>query len=117
MASTWKIFTLLLYKDLIVRKRHWRTTIFLQILLPIALFSLLQAMRDYSVQPPEKVNESTYYPIQTQDSLMEYLDNDIHFVYYLPENKYTNNIMKSVRDCLKLMPKSKHSLKLLPISS
>lgn len=110
MACGCKIFALLLYKNLIVRKRHWRMTILLQTLVPIALFSLLQAVRDYSVQPPVVMNESTYHPIQTQDKLMN-IDNDINVIYYLPKNEYTDKIMESTRKCLGLVPDSKHCLK------
>ncbi|TGZ53371.1 phospholipid-transporting ATPase ABCA3 [Temnothorax longispinosus] len=106
MASGWKIFGLLMYKNLIVRKRHWRSAIFLQALVPIVLFALLQALRDFSVQPPVVVNQSTYYPINTQDELMRKLDNDLHKVYYVPKNPYTEKIMESVRYCLVLLPKS-----------
>ncbi|XP_011644080.1 retinal-specific ATP-binding cassette transporter-like [Pogonomyrmex barbatus] len=103
MASGWKVFGLLLYKDLIVRKRHWRMTLLLQTLIPIGLFALLQAVRDYSVQPPAVVNESTYYPIYTQDELMWKLDNGLVKIYYLPKNTYTEKIMDSARKCLTLL--------------
>lgn len=106
MASGLKIFMLLLYKDLIVRKRHWRMIILLQTLVPIALFSLLQAVRDYSVQSPVKITENTYYPIQKKDDLM-HLDNALTKLYYLPTNKYTSRIMESTRYCLGLLPDSK----------
>lgn len=113
MASEWKIFGLLLYKDLIVRMRHWRMTLFLQALVPIGLFVLLQAVRDFNAQPPTIINENTFYPIQTQDDLMEKLDNDLNNVYYLPKNAYTAKIMESARKCLGLVSESKHCLQKL----
>ncbi|XP_011050473.1 PREDICTED: ATP-binding cassette sub-family A member 1-like isoform X1 [Acromyrmex echinatior] len=106
MASGWKIFGLLMYKNMIVRKRHWRMMIFLQTLVPIAVFALLQAVRDFSVQPPVVVNVSTYYPLYTQDELMEKIDNALHKVYYVPKNAYTDKIMESVRYCLHLLPEN-----------
>ncbi|KAM0731026.1 Phospholipid-transporting ATPase ABCA3 [Formica fusca] len=106
MASGWKIFGLLLYKDLIVRKRHWRTILFLQAFLPIGLFALLQAVRDFSAQTPIKINESTFYSIQTQNDLMEKLDNDLNNIYYLPRSTYTDKIMESARNCLGLVSES-----------
>lgn len=108
MANGWKIFCLLLYKNLLVRKRHWRMTIFLQALVPIGLFALLQAVRDFSVQSPVVMNESTYYPIYTQEDLIKKIDNDLNKVYYVPKNTYTINIMESVRYCLMLLPESKY---------
>lgn len=83
-------------------------TIFLQALVPIGLFALLQAVRDFSVQSPVVVNESTYYPIETQEDLIRKIDNDLNKVYYVPNNTYTKKIMESVRYCLVLLPESKY---------
>jgi len=110
MASGWKIFVLLLYKNLIVRKRHWCLTIFLQTLVPIGLFMLLQAVRDFSVQSPVMVNVNTYYPAKTQDDLISNFNNGINKVYYLPKNAYTEKIMESVRHCLYLHPECKYKM-------
>lgn len=110
MASGWKIFGLLLLKDFIVRKRHWRMTILLQALVPIGLFALLQAVRDFSVESPVVVNTTTYYPVYTQDELMMKIDNDINKVYFLPENPHTEKIMESVRYCLHLLPDSEYGM-------
>lgn len=111
MASGLKIFGLLLYKNLIVRKRHWRMTILLQALVPIGLFALLQAARDFSVQSPVVINESTYYPMVTQDDLMGKIKHGLSQVYYVPKNEYTEKIMEPVRRCLKILPASKYCLK------
>ncbi|XP_011141339.1 ATP-binding cassette sub-family A member 1 [Harpegnathos saltator] len=106
MASGLKVMALLLYKDLIVRKRHWRMIFFLQTLVPIALFSLLQAVRDFSVQSPVRVTENTYYPVQTKDDLLMNIDNALTKLYYLPQNDYTDRVMESARHCLKLLPEN-----------
>lgn len=110
MASEWKIFSLLLYKDLIVRKRHWGMTLFLQTLIPVGLFVLLQAVRDFNAEPPTIINGSTFYPIQTQDDLMENINDELNNVYYLPKNAYTVKIMESARQCLRLVSESKYCL-------
>ena len=52
----------------------------LQALVPIGLFALLQAVRDFSAQSPIVINETTFYPIQSQDDLMEKLDNGLNNV-------------------------------------
>lgn len=101
MAAGIKTFGLLLYKNLIVRKRHWKTTIFLQCLIPIALFVLIQAVRDFSVQPPRVINESTYYPIESKEKLTE-VNREFTLLYYVPRNPYTESILEDVRLCLKL---------------
>lgn len=101
MTKELRTFGLLLYKNLIVRKKHWKTTIFLQCLIPISLFILIQAIRDFSVQPPLVFNESTYYPIQTKQKLT-LLNREFTQLYYVPQNSYTENILEDVRMCLKL---------------
>lgn len=101
------VLSLLLYKDLIVRLRHWKTAIFLQCLVPIALFVLIQAVRDFSVQPPRIINESTYYPIETKKELIE-INTEFTFLYYVPQNEITQNIMENVRICLQLPSESKY---------
>jgi len=113
MANVCKIFGLLLYKDLIVRKRHWRLTIFLQALVPIGLFALLQAMRDFSVQPPTVYNESLHYDIETKEDLKNKISNAIHHVYYVPKNTYIDEIMENARYCLYLLPQSNHLIQML----
>ena len=105
MKSDIRTFGLLLYKNLIIRKRHWKTTIFLQCLIPIALFMLIQAVRDFSVQPPHVVNESTYYPIETKEELTV-INRDYTLLYYVPQNLYTETILEDVRMCLKLSHES-----------
>lgn len=101
MMKELRTFGLLLYKNLIVRKKHWKTTIFLQCLIPISLFILIQAIRDFSVQPPLVFNESTYYPIQTKKELT-LLNREFTQLYYVPQNSYTENILEDIRMCLKL---------------
>jgi hypothetical protein len=114
MTNTCKIFGLLLYKNLIVRKRYWRLTIFLQILVPVGLFALLQAVRDFSVQPPTVYNESLHYDMQTKEDLIKNkVNNAIHHVYYVPKNVYTDEIMENARYCLYLLPQSNCLIQIL----
>ncbi|XP_076395704.1 phospholipid-transporting ATPase ABCA3 isoform X2 [Megachile rotundata] len=98
MANNIRLFALLLYKNLIVRCRHWKTTLFVQCLIPIALFVLIQATRDFSVQPPRKINESTHYHPDELTSI----NIDMTFLYYVPRNSYTQNLMNDIRLCLRL---------------
>ncbi|CAK9811271.1 Phospholipid-transporting ATPase ABCA3 [Anthophora quadrimaculata] len=101
MANGIRTFGLLFYKNLLIRKRHWKMTIFLQCLVPIALFILIQAMRDFSVNPPHVINESTYYPIETKEELVM-INREFIVLFYVPQNSYTENIITDVRKCLKL---------------
>lgn len=107
MANNMRTFALLLYKNLLIRCRHWKTTIFIQCLIPIALFVLIQAVRDFSVQPPRVINESTYYPIYTKDELT-LINRDLTILYYVPQNSYTKNIVHDTRMCLGLPQESNY---------
>lgn len=87
-------------------------TILLQTLIPIGLVVLLQAARDFSVQSPVKINETTYYPMKTQDELIKKINSELNKVYYVPKDtEITQKIMEPVRRCLDLMPESKYCLK------
>lgn len=101
MGNDIRNFGLLLYKNLIVRKRHWKTTIFLQCSVPIALFVLIQAARDFSVQPPRVINGSTYYPMENKEQLTV-INRDYTFLYYVPHNTYTESVLQDVRICMTL---------------
>ncbi|CAL7939780.1 unnamed protein product [Xylocopa violacea] len=101
MMDKIRIFCLLLYKNLMVRGRHWKMTIFVQCLMPIALFTLIQAVRDYSVKPPRVINESSYYPIETKEELTV-INREFLLLYYVPQNSYTESIIEDVRMCLNL---------------
>ncbi|XP_050474315.1 phospholipid-transporting ATPase ABCA1-like [Bombus huntii] len=101
MGNNIRNFGLLLHKNLIVRKRHWKTTIFLQCSVPIALFVLIQAVRDFSVQPSRVINGSTYYPIENKEQLTV-INRDYTFLYYVPHNTYTKSILEDIRICMTL---------------
>ncbi|XP_076762980.1 ATP-binding cassette sub-family A member 17 [Xylocopa sonorina] len=100
MMDKVRTFGLLLYKNLMVRKRHWIMTIFVQCLIPIALFTLIQAVRDYSVESPIWNNE-TYYPIETKEKLTA-INREFTLLHYAPQNAYTESIIEDVRMCLNL---------------
>ncbi|XP_017755068.1 PREDICTED: ATP-binding cassette sub-family A member 1-like [Eufriesea mexicana] len=101
MAIKLRTLSLLLYKNLIIRRRHWKTTIFLQCLIPIILFILIQFVRDFSVQPSRVINENTYYPIEMKEELIV-INRDLNFLYYEPQNSFTKSIFEKIRMCLKL---------------
>ncbi|XP_053973007.1 retinal-specific phospholipid-transporting ATPase ABCA4-like isoform X1 [Hylaeus volcanicus] len=101
MRNGIRIFRLLLQKNLIVRIRHWKIAIFLQCLVPIALFVLIQAVRDFSVQPPRVIHENTYYPIVTKNEFSP-VNRIFTYLYYVPQNDYTTNIMEDIRMCFKM---------------
>lgn len=109
MEEKWRIFGLLLWKNYVIRKRHWKVALFLQILLPMCIFLLLQKIR--SAPWVRKENENvTYYPIETmtKEDLLEFEE---VLLYYAPENNFTRKLMKQATECLSIHPASTYNAK------
>ncbi|KAK2576776.1 hypothetical protein KPH14_005420 [Odynerus spinipes] len=100
MKEWYRVLGLLLYKNFIVRIRHWKITLFLQVLLPIALFALTQAARDFNAAPPTVVETDSYYPLKDEEELLH--DIGRHTIYFVPNNTYTTEIMRSAMPCMKI---------------
>lgn len=102
MASKWRVFALLMWKNLIVRKRHWKAGLFVQICLPFALFALTQLTRDLSATAPKRVENITHYNVITEEEAQETIDMTANLVYYLPKNEFVDDLMYETGVCLGL---------------
>lgn len=100
MKKKWQVFSLLMYKNLLIRKRHWKAAIFVQILIPIGLFLFAQALRDAVAQQPQPVTNDTIPEKQSMDIKLQ-ISKQIQ-LYYVPKDIYTQEIMNNVRTCLGL---------------
>ncbi|XP_011496889.1 PREDICTED: ATP-binding cassette sub-family A member 1-like [Ceratosolen solmsi marchali] len=100
MKEKLRIFRLLLYKNFLIRKRHWKMGLFVEILIPFLLFILIQACRDFSANLPEKYENNTYYDIKTKAELITKV-NYMNIIYFVPENRFTRTLMEKTRGCLK----------------
>lgn len=107
MASKWRVFALLMWKNLIVRKRHWKAGLFVQICLPFALFALTQLTRDLSATAPKRVENITHYNVITEEEAQETIDMTANLVYYLPKNEFVDDLMYETGVCLGLPSDSK----------
>ena len=101
MANKWRIFALLMWKNSIVRKRHWKIGLLVQICLPVVLFVLTQLTRDLSATTPVRIETDTHYPIQTKQDLLQYVNYEVR-LYFLPKNNFTEDIMERTRQCLSI---------------
>lgn len=60
VVSKFWVFQLLLYKNFLVRKKQWKLILFVEFLVPLLLFMLIQSGRDLSSEPPKKIDYDTY---------------------------------------------------------
>ncbi|XP_008203603.1 phospholipid-transporting ATPase ABCA1 isoform X2 [Nasonia vitripennis] len=100
MMEKLRMFRLLLYKNYLVRKRHWKMGLLVEILIPLLLFVLIQACRDFSAAEPQVHENNTYYEIQTKENLISKITYRTT-IYFAPENKFTRILMEKTRGCLK----------------
>ncbi|XP_058807246.1 phospholipid-transporting ATPase ABCA1-like isoform X2 [Phymastichus coffea] len=100
MMEKLRIFRLLLYKNYLVRKRHWKMSLFIEILIPLLLFLLIQSCRDFSAQQPKMFENNTYYEVKTKAELLNKI-NYMTNIYFVPENRFTRTLMEITRSCLK----------------
>jgi ATP-binding cassette subfamily A (ABC1) protein 3 len=112
MKEKLRIFRLLLYKNFLIRKRHWKMGLFVEILIPLSLFILIQACRDFSASQPEKCENNTYHDIKTKADLITKV-NYMNIIYFVPENRFTRTLMEKTRGCLKFPNDSKSTLSII----
>lgn len=98
MSEWFRKFGLLLYKDFLVRKRHWKSTLILQIILPFLLFMMCLLIRDLGSQAPKNIDNDTYYPRYPLNKDFGYPS--IDRLFYAPNNTETKELMIKVGDCL-----------------
>ncbi|XP_033219462.1 retinal-specific phospholipid-transporting ATPase ABCA4-like isoform X2 [Belonocnema kinseyi] len=105
MANKLRVFSLLMWKNYTVRKRHWKVSLLVEICIPLLLFILTQVIRDFAVENSSYVKietNDTYYPIQTKDEVLSFMNDIKTFVYFVPKNNFTKDIMQTTRRCLSL---------------
>ncbi|XP_014231053.1 ATP-binding cassette sub-family A member 3-like isoform X1 [Trichogramma pretiosum] len=100
MKEKFRMFRLLLYKNYLVRKRHWKMGLFVEILIPVLLFMLIQACRDFSAQQPQEFVNNTYYETESKEELIQSANYQT-MIYFVPENRFTRTLIEKTRKCLK----------------
>jgi len=86
-------FSLVVWKNLLLRKRHWIVTSF-EIVIPVVLF-ILAAVIQSQLGPLDAIGVSTeYFPITNECTIGQYiLDYCDGPVLYAPDNDFTTGIM------------------------
>ena len=95
-----RIFGLLLYKNFLVRKRHWKMALFVEILIPLLLFVSIWGARNLVARPPTELGKHAYL---AQDQELHLPEGRKH-LFVVPNNDFIKNIMKDVRECFKMNP-------------
>ncbi|CAG7731028.1 unnamed protein product [Allacma fusca] len=93
---------LLLWKNWILRKRHWVVTT-LQVLLPVILVMGFSYLNYSLTSGNEGVKEKGQMHIASKMGLIEYAVGELNYtrVAYVPSNDFTDKVIKSVDDSIK----------------
>jgi len=89
-------FGLVVWKNLLLRKRHWIVTSF-EIVIPVVLF-ILAAVTQSQLQTSAVVHVSANYrPIQKESGVTSYISSVCdNTVLYAPNNDFTRSIMNAM---------------------
>ena len=102
--ETFRVLGLLINKNFIVRKRNWKSTLFLEFLIPIGIIALWWASiyESRKNDPPSKHEFPTYYALESENNSylqkINYLMHNNYSVYYTPDNIFTKEIISGLID-------------------
>ena len=98
-----KKFCLVLWKNFVIRKRHWILTL-LEIVIPVLLFIVVVLIRSDIGPSDDKFHPVEYFEIWTEDRVVEQSKttlSDSSLLLYAPQNNFTTKIMSVVSSQLK----------------
>lgn len=97
IAEKMRTCKLLLYKNFLVRKRHWKMGLFVEFAIPLLLLGSIWEVRNLASHPSVERNESIIYPIQEKSDFFPERGTKI---YVVPDNPFVTSYMEEVRHCL-----------------
>ncbi|XP_046753811.1 phospholipid-transporting ATPase ABCA7-like [Diprion similis] len=103
LSTRVKHLGLLLYKNILVRKRHLINTI-VEILLPACIVLIILAVRSHLDVEPIHVRNNTYYEMRTSTDVVRDNSRALFRLYYKPQTVVTKNLMKNVAQCMGILP-------------
>lgn len=117
LADQRRILKLLLWKNFVIRKRHWLVSLLFQIIIPLLIFGCTQIPRDETSRA-SRFNEINSIPSNNdQDMRDEYFPkltiNEVQYrfkpkhLYFAPQNYFTEDLMKRTASCLSFPNKGK----------
>lgn len=94
-----KKFCLVLWKNFVIRKRHWILTL-LEIVIPVLLFIVVVLIRSEIGPSDDKFHPVEYFEIWTEDKVIDQSVTTLSLLY-APQNNFTTKIMSVVSSRLK----------------
>jgi hypothetical protein len=88
-------FGLVMWKNLLLRKRHWIVTSF-EIVIPVGLFILAAVIRSLIGSSDVNLTPAQYFPVEDEESLRLYFRFYDSPLLYAPNNSFTRYIMDNV---------------------
>jgi len=98
-----KKFCLVLWKNFVIRKRHWILTL-LEIVIPVLLFIVVVLIRSDIGPSDDTFHPVKYFEIWTEDKVIDQgmtTLSDSPLLLYAPQNNFTTKIMSIVSSQLK----------------
>lgn len=103
-----KKFQLLMYKNFVIRKKQWKKTLFVEILLMLFFVFLGKSARDLMSSATQKT--VVVYPVKSKSQLIENFTAVIEHLYFAPANSFTKSLMQKAGDCLQLSKESLYNM-------
>jgi ATP-binding cassette subfamily A (ABC1) protein 3 len=93
---------LVLWKNLVIRKRHWILTL-IEIVIPVLLFIVVGAIRSEIGPSSDELHPVKYYDIWTEDRIItqSMISLSDSLLLYAPKNNFTKKMITSVSSHLK----------------
>ena len=110
MTTFFRKLSLVLWKNLIIRKRHWLLTIF-EIVIPTLLFIMLAAVRSDMTASTDDFHPESYSPVWSESQLIE--SKHIPTLLFAPAHNFTTRLVKEVAKELRLKGKCNFISKLM----
>lgn len=96
-TSVFNKLKVVIWKNIIIRKRHWLLSI-LEIAIPVVLFVLISYARSKIEGIGKRyINETTYNPAYSSSTFYNDRSKGDGFIYYTPENQFTNSLIYEVQ--------------------
>jgi hypothetical protein len=87
-------FGLVMWKNVLLRKRHWIVTSF-EIVIPVALFILAAVIQSQLTSEVNHVS-ANYFKIDNEDKVKSFIGLCNKPVLYAPNNSFTSRIMANI---------------------
>nr|CAD7432558.1 unnamed protein product [Timema monikensis] len=101
MSAILRKFSLVLWKNFVIRKRHWLLTLF-EIAIPIILFAIMALIKSNVNTTHGPIRDATYFSTTNLESISQYFRFSNPVVYYTPDSEPQRTIMNRVKEKLNI---------------